>query len=87
MRSALISGANKGLGLATARLLGQRGLRIWIGARSSAEGAAAAEELRGEGIDARHVTLDITSDASVAAAAARISDETGLDILINNAAI
>ena len=87
MRSALISGANKGLGFATARLLGEKGVRIWLGSRSVEAGAAAAGQLRQAGIDARSVALDITDDASVGAAAARISAETGLDILINNAAI
>lgn len=87
MPTALISGANKGLGLATARLLSQRGCHVWLGSRSRDAGEAAAAELRGEGGCAEAIELDITDDASVEAAASRIATQTGLDILINNAAI
>ncbi|GAY22189.1 short chain dehydrogenase [Sphingobium fuliginis] len=50
-------------------------------------GNAAAETLRAEGADVSAIQLDICDESSVAAAAARIEAETGLDILINNAAI
>lgn len=79
MTTTLITGANKGIGYETARQLVAAGHTVWIGSRDLARGRAAAEEL-----GARAVQLDITDDASVAAAAATI--ET-LDVLINNAAV
>jgi NAD(P)-dependent dehydrogenase (short-subunit alcohol dehydrogenase family) len=83
---ALISGANKGIGLETARQLGKLGIAVVVGARDLARGEAAAEGLRAEGIDARAVKLDVVSSADVAAAAAFIEREFGvLDILVNNA--
>lgn len=87
MRSVLISGANKGLGLATARLMGRQGFGVWLGSRSLEAGIKAADELRAEGSDVSVVQLDITDAQSVSAAADRIATETGLDFLINNAAI
>ena len=83
---AFISGANKGIGLETARQLGKTGVTVVIGARDLARGEAAAKELRAEGIDARAVKLDVVSAADIAAVAAYLQREFGvLDILINNA--
>ncbi|MGC3994648.1 MAG: SDR family NAD(P)-dependent oxidoreductase [Propionicimonas sp.] len=83
MTTALITGANKGLGKETARLLVEAGLTVWLGARDEARGRAAAEEL-----GARFVQLDVTDDASVAAALATVEEAgTGLDVLVNNAGI
>jgi NAD(P)-dependent dehydrogenase (short-subunit alcohol dehydrogenase family) len=85
---ALITGANRGLGFATARLLGQRGVTVIIGARDLAAGERAAAELRCEQIDAQAVTLDVTDVVSVQAAAKHIAARLGrLDILVNNAGI
>ena len=59
-----------------------------LGARDEGRGAAAAAELRDDGLDARYVALDLTDDASVLAAAREIDDTFGrLDVLVNNAAI
>lgn len=83
MTTALITGANKGLGKETARLLVAGGHTVWIGARDEVRGRAAADEL-----GARFVQLDVTDDASVAAALATIEESgTGLDVLVNNAGI
>jgi NAD(P)-dependent dehydrogenase (short-subunit alcohol dehydrogenase family) len=85
---ALITGANKGIGFEIARGLGSTGATTLIGARDAARGAAAAEQLRGDGVDAHHIPLDVTDDGSVAAAAKQIEQEYGhLDILVNNAGI
>jgi NAD(P)-dependent dehydrogenase (short-subunit alcohol dehydrogenase family) len=85
---ALITGANKGIGLETARLLGARGMTVLLGARDPQRGAAAEAELRAGGADARALTLDVTDEDSVLAAAKRVDSEYGhLDILINNAGI
>jgi NAD(P)-dependent dehydrogenase (short-subunit alcohol dehydrogenase family) len=85
---ALVTGANKGLGLTTARRLGALGWTILAGARDPERGEKAVAELVAGGADARHVPLDVTSDASVAAAAARVAEEVGrVDVLVNNAGI
>ncbi len=85
---ALISGANKGIGLETARQLGKQGITVLIGARDLAKGEAAAAELKKEGIDAQAIKLDVLNDADVKAAAAKIEKEFGkLDILVNNAGV
>jgi NAD(P)-dependent dehydrogenase (short-subunit alcohol dehydrogenase family) len=85
---ALVTGANRGLGLATARQLGRSGVTVILGARNVAFGQRAAQELRDEGLDAETVTLDVTSVASVQAAAREVdARHARLDILINNAGI
>jgi NAD(P)-dependent dehydrogenase (short-subunit alcohol dehydrogenase family) len=85
---ALITGANKGIGLETARQLGKLGVTILVGARDLAKGEAAAQELRGDGVDARAIKLDVVSDADRTAAAKLIEKDFGhLDILINNAGV
>jgi NAD(P)-dependent dehydrogenase (short-subunit alcohol dehydrogenase family) len=85
---ALITGANKGIGLETARQLGARGITVLLGARDEERGTAAERALRGDGIDARFVRLDVTDAKSVAQAAEWIEQDYGrLDILVNNAAI
>lgn len=82
MTTTLITGANKGLGLEAARRLLADGHDVWVAARDPERGRRAAEELGG-----RFVQLDVTDDASVAAAAQTVAAETGLDVLINNAGI
>lgn len=87
-KSVLITGANKSIGLETARQLGREGYRVWLGARDSARGAEAAAQLVSEGIDVQALALDVTRDDSVQAAVERVQREAGqLDILINNAGI
>ena len=56
---ALITGANKGIGLETARQLGALGITVLVGARDLKKGEAAAAELKKEGIDARALKLDV----------------------------
>lgn len=87
-RVALITGANRGIGYETARQLGALGMKVLVGARDAGRGEEAAARLRSEGVDARAVTLDVTDDASVAAAAREVTQSEGrLDVLINNAGI
>jgi NAD(P)-dependent dehydrogenase (short-subunit alcohol dehydrogenase family) len=82
MTTTLITGANKGLGHEAARQLLAAGHDVWVGARDPERGRAAAQEL-----GARFVQLDVTDDASVAAAAAEVEAAGGLDVLVNNAGI
>ncbi|TDD63157.1 SDR family oxidoreductase [Actinomadura darangshiensis] len=84
----LITGANKGIGLATAGVLARDGHAVLLGARDPERGAAAAAGLSEQGLDARFVRLDVTDPATITAAAELIDAEYGrLDVLVNNAAI
>ncbi|MCC4322347.1 SDR family NAD(P)-dependent oxidoreductase [Streptomyces malaysiensis] len=82
MTTTLITGANKGLGFETARRLIAAGHTVHLGSRDADRGRRAAERL-----GARPVVLDVTDDASVAAAVKAIEADGGLDVLINNAGI
>jgi NAD(P)-dependent dehydrogenase (short-subunit alcohol dehydrogenase family) len=87
-RVAVVTGANKGIGLEIASELARRSYTVYVGARDEGRGRAAAEKLRAAGLDARPLALDVTSDASVAAAAAHVEKDAGrLDALVNNAGI
>ena len=82
MTTTLITGANKGLGFETARQLSDAGHTVYLGSRDAERGRRAAEQL-----GARAVQLDVTDDASVAAAVKDIEADGGLDVLVNNAGI
>jgi NAD(P)-dependent dehydrogenase (short-subunit alcohol dehydrogenase family) len=82
MTATLITGANKGLGFATARVLIAAGHTVYLGSRDVERGLRAAVQL-----GARTVQLDVTDDASVAAAVKSIEAGGGLDVLVNNAGI
>lgn len=86
--TALVTGANKGIGFAIAQGLGRLGTRVVVGARSGAAGEEAVARLAAQGIDASAVRIDVTDDASVAAAATALDERFGtLDVLVNNAGI
>ncbi|MFG1619738.1 SDR family NAD(P)-dependent oxidoreductase [Nonomuraea wenchangensis] len=82
MTTTLITGANKGLGFETAGRLIAAGHTVYVGSRDEERGRRAAARL-----GARMVLLDVTDDASVAAAAKTIEADGGLDVLVNNAGI
>jgi NAD(P)-dependent dehydrogenase (short-subunit alcohol dehydrogenase family) len=85
---ALITGGNRGLGLATARLLGRAGATIIIAARDEERSRAAVLALRHEDIYANAIQVDVDDPVSVAGAVDRVTREYGrLDILVNNAGI
>lgn len=87
-RIALVTGANKGIGLEIARQLAGAGVAVIIGARDRARGAAAVADLAAQGLAASSVPLDVTDEASIASAAGHIEARHGrLDILVNNAGI
>ncbi|PQP86453.1 SDR family NAD(P)-dependent oxidoreductase [Paenibacillus sp. AR247] len=82
---ALVTGANKGIGLQIAKDLAAHGFTVLVGSRSLKNGEEAAKSV---GPDARALQLDVTNQVSVDAAAERIRRELGrLDVLVNNAGI
>lgn len=87
-RVALVTGANKGIGLEIARQLGQQGITVLVGARDTQRGEEAARQLQQQGIEALFVPMDVTDQATIDTAAQTIAQKFGrLDILVNNAAI
>jgi NAD(P)-dependent dehydrogenase (short-subunit alcohol dehydrogenase family) len=85
---ALVTGANKGLGLEIARQLGQQGLTVVLGARDQNKGEEAAAEVRKSGADAHAVGLDVTSPEDVAQLPGFFAQRFGrLDVLVNNAGV
>ncbi|MEO8900252.1 MAG: SDR family oxidoreductase [Polyangiaceae bacterium] len=87
-KTALITGANKGIGREIARQLGHKGYSVWLGCRDTERGEQAATDLRKEGIDARALALDVTNDDSVKAAAVSYGKTSDtLDVLVNNAGV
>jgi len=84
----VVTGANRGLGLETCRQLAGRGIRVMLTSRNAAQGRAAADRLRGQGLAVRHQPLDVIDPASVAALADTLRREGGrIDALVNNAGI
>ena len=87
-KTALVTGANKGIGFEIARQLGQQGIIVLVGARSAERGKEAARKLREDGLEAREIVIDVTDEASIRSAVTEITDAYGrLDILVNNAGI
>lgn len=87
-RIILVTGANKGIGLETARQLGKQGHTVLVGVREAARAEATAAQLRAEGVDAVPLAIDVADAASVKKAAAQVQERYGkLDSLINNAGI
>ena len=85
--TALVTGANKGIGHEIAAGLARLGFRVGVGARDTRRREEAVEKLRADGLDVFGVPLDVTDDASVARAAVQLERLGGLDVLVNNAAI
>lgn len=89
MKTVLITGANKGIGLETAKQLLQKGLFVYVGSRDIEKGRSIEKELKYLGFEhVRAIEIDVTKPDSVQAARELIEREQGrLDILINNAGI
>jgi NAD(P)-dependent dehydrogenase (short-subunit alcohol dehydrogenase family) len=85
---ALITGANKGLGLETGRQLGKLGYTVLLGSRDALKGEVAARQLRDDNVDAKGMKLDVGKQGDIDAVAAAIEAEYGrLDVLVNNAGV
>ena len=88
MKTALVTGGNKGIGHEVARQLAARGFHIFVGARNRSAGHAAAKAIEKNGGKATFLEIDVADNTSVTAAArelAKIADH--LDVLVNNAGI
>ena len=86
-RVALVTGASRGIGRATARALAARGARVVAAARGDHAEAVAAD-IRAEGGRAESCALDVTDAAAIEAVVGRVVGEYGrIDILVNNAGI
>lgn len=83
---ALVTGANKGIGLAICRQLAKLGFTVLLGSRDPARGAQAAKQLQDEGLDARPVQVDMNDSNTFERVRDLIATDYGhLDVLINNA--
>jgi len=89
MKTALITGANKGIGFETARQLAKNGFFIYIGCRNLESGLSAIEQLKADGIsNVEAIQIDVTSGESINAARTTLGEKIdALDVLINNAGI
>ena len=88
LRVAVVTGANRGLGLETCRQLADLGLTVILTSRDRHKGEAAAGSLRGAGRDVRYHPLDVTDPDSIQRLAGFIEREFGrLDVLVNNAGV
>lgn len=87
-RIALVTGANRGIGLEVARQLAREGMTVLLGSRSLEKGEIAAQALQKENLNVVACQLDVTQTADIEQVADQISQDYGrLDILINNAGI
>ena len=85
-RTALITGASKGIGYALAAALGSAGARVVINARDRERLASARQALQATGVQVETAAFDVTDAAAVGSGVARIEAEIGaIDILVNNA--
>lgn len=82
----IVTGAAQGIGFAVAQRFGERGAKVVVADRQGAE--EAADRLRGQGVDAMGVAVDVSSPEQVEAMAAQAEARYGrIDVLVNNAGI
>ncbi len=87
-RAAIVTGASSGIGLAVARMLGERGHALTLVARRAEKLETAYEELRDAGLEVQRIAADVGDEADVVRAVAAHRDAYGrLDVLMNNAGV
>ncbi len=82
--TALVTGANRGIGFEVSRQLAEAGMRVLLGARDRAKGEAAARALIRQGLSVEAVALDVTDQTSIRALGDRLES---VDVLVNNAGV
>lgn len=89
MKTAFITGANKGIGFETAKQLLQKGFFVYLGSRNLENGTKAVQKLKAENLTSvEAIEIDVTDNDSVKNARIEIGKKTdSLDVLINNAGI
>jgi NAD(P)-dependent dehydrogenase (short-subunit alcohol dehydrogenase family) len=88
MKTALMTGANKGIGYEVARQLARKGFHVFIGARNQGAGRKAADEIVKTGRKATFLEIDVADNASVTGTAGQFAKAADhLDVLVNNAGI
>ena len=86
-KTALVTGANKGIGFEVVRQLTRQGFRVFLGARNTKAGREAAEKLSGEG-DVVFLEIDVSKEKSIRTAVEELSRQSDyLDVLVNNAGV
>lgn len=87
-KTAIVTGASRGIGAAAARQLAAEGVSVLLAARSSSEIEQVAQDIRDSGGTAQTITCDVSSYSQVAAMVARCKQDFGrVDILVNNAGL
>jgi NAD(P)-dependent dehydrogenase (short-subunit alcohol dehydrogenase family) len=87
-RTALVTGANRGIGLEVCRQLARQGMHVILTGRSGPAVSEATQSLRNDGLDVRAEVLDVSSKESVVACAARLEEQgEQVDVLVNNAGV
>jgi NAD(P)-dependent dehydrogenase (short-subunit alcohol dehydrogenase family) len=87
-RTALVTGANRGIGLAIARELAERGHAVWLGSRDLDAGEEAAHPLSRLGLEVTAIHVDLTKPETIDSSAERIDrSRAPVDVLVNNAGV
>jgi NAD(P)-dependent dehydrogenase (short-subunit alcohol dehydrogenase family) len=88
MKTALITGANRGIGFEISKQLAEKGFLVFLSARNNEKGNKAAEDLKKKGLNIEFLQLDVIDKESIASAVEKFGTKSkNLDVLINNAAI
>ncbi|KAL7783183.1 hypothetical protein V8C43DRAFT_189536 [Trichoderma afarasin] len=85
----LVTGANQGIGFQIAKSLSSKpGYHVLVGSRDTQRGIKAVKDLQEQGLNAEPITIDVTSDNSIAEVVQQVKSKFGrLDVLINNAGV
>ncbi|HET9663851.1 MAG TPA: SDR family oxidoreductase [Burkholderiales bacterium] len=87
-RIAVVTGANRGIGLEICRQLARKGMKVVLTSRSAAKGRGAIKALGEAGTEVHYHVLDVTSPVGIKALAAHVAERFGrIDVLINNAGV